>query len=151
MERRNCYLYTWKINNVCREDNDQLHASPSIIKQNNAVRLQQRSLGKIVKAYLSASLHVSTYIENCWLVLRGVYSLGTGGMEEHMTDGTVYCRTEHTAIKNVKIWINFSMFLFYCNWQFHSEGILCQKKCYYQRQEEYRMPRDTPQNIIKGY
>lgn len=83
MERCNYYLYTWKINNVCREDSDQLHASPSIIKQNNAIRLQQRSLGKILKPYLSASLHVSTYIENCWLVLRCVYSLGTGGMEEH--------------------------------------------------------------------
>lgn len=83
MERCDYYLYMCVINNVCREDGDQLHALPSIITQNNAVRLQQRSLGKILKTYLSASLHVSTYIENCWLVLRCVYSLGTGGMEEH--------------------------------------------------------------------
>ena len=32
-----------------------------------------------------------------------------------MTDGTVYCRTKSTAIKNVKIWINPLMLLFYCN------------------------------------
>ena len=79
----NYYLYTGKINSVCREDGDQLSASPLIIKQNNAITLQQRCLCKILKTYLSASLHVSTYIDNCQLVQRCVYSLGTEGMAVH--------------------------------------------------------------------
>lgn len=79
----NYYLYTRKINSVCREDGDQLSASPLIIKQNNAITWQQRCLCKILKTYLFASLHVSTYIDNCQLVQRCVYSLGTEGMAVH--------------------------------------------------------------------
>lgn len=81
MDRHKLFVYMKKINSICKEDGDQ--PSVSLWLQNKRMlKDAAKGLGKILKVSPFASPHISTYIENSWLVPRCVCRL-TEGKEEH--------------------------------------------------------------------